>query len=471
MPSGRSLTVLVLAAGQGKRLRSKTIKLLHPVAGRPMVAHVLDAAGALRPQRLVTVIGHQGDAVREALRESATRFVVQREQLGTGHAVLQAAREIRAGGGPLLILNGDLPTLRSDTLRRLVTRHRRSGASLSLLTAEIPDPSGYGRVVRDERGRVARIVEDKDATADEARIGEINCGIYCADPARLLAVLRRLRPDNAQGEYYITDAVRELLARGEKVEAIRHADAAELLGVNTREELAAAARTLYARSAARLQEQGVTLLDASRTWIDPRARVGRDTTIFPDVYIEGASSIGEDCVIRPGCRLVDTRVDSGVEIRDHSVLLDSRVGRGAVIGPFAHLRPGSVLEPDAHVGNFVELKKTRLGRGSKANHLTYLGDSEIGAGSNIGAGTITCNYDGKHKHRTVMGRGVFIGSNTQIVAPVTIGDEAYVAAGSTVTEDVPAGALAIARSRQRNVPGWAARQQQRQAARRKRGSS
>jgi bifunctional UDP-N-acetylglucosamine pyrophosphorylase/glucosamine-1-phosphate N-acetyltransferase len=456
------LTVLVLAAGHGKRLRSKTIKLLHVVAGRPMVAHVVRSARALKPARLVTVTGHQGDLVRDALREAGTEFVTQREQLGTGHAVLQAARRISGpSGSALLILNGDLPTLKPSTLRKLVSGHRRSGAALSVLTAEVEEPSGYGRIVRDEDGRFRAIVEHRDATRVQRKIREINCGLYCADPGALLRALRRVRPDNIQGEYYITDAVQELLARGKKVAALRHEDAEEVLGVNTRRELARASRALFARKAAELEERGVTLLDAGRTWIDPRARVGRDSLIYPDVIIEGHTVVGQDCVIRSGCRIADSRLASGVEVRDHSVILESRVGSGAQVGPFAHLRPGSILEPDSRVGNFVELKKTRLGRSSKASHLTYLGDATIGSGCNIGAGTITCNYDGKKKHPTTMGRNVFIGSDTQIVAPVKLGDGAYVAAGATVTHDVPKGALAISRARQRNVEGWVKRRENR----------
>jgi bifunctional UDP-N-acetylglucosamine pyrophosphorylase/glucosamine-1-phosphate N-acetyltransferase len=461
--------VLVLAAGQGKRLRSKTIKLLHPVAGRPMVEYVLDAARALRPSRLITVIGHQADCVRDALGDRAGQFVLQRRQLGTGHAVLQAAARIgRAPRSALLIVNGDHPTLRAATLRRLVNTHRRRGAALSFLTAEVDDPRGYGRILRDERGEVQRIVEQSDATPTQRRIREINCGIYCADPALLLRVLRRLRPDNTQQEYYLTDAVRALLERGERVQALLHDDAEELLGVNTRQELACAARTLYARKAADLQIRGVTLLDEERTRIDPRARIGRDSVIHPDVIVEGATVLGQECVVQHGCRIVDCRIGSGVEIKDHSLLIESKVGNGAQVGPFAHLRPGSVLEKDARVGNFVEMKKATLGRGSKANHLTYLGDATVGAGSNIGAGTITCNYDGRLKHPTTIGSGVFIGSDTQLVAPVRLYDGAYVAAGSTVTDDVPSGALALSRCRQRNVRGWVERKARQQAGKRRR---
>ena len=469
MASSRaSLTVLVLAAGQGTRMRSKKIKLLHGVAGQPMVSHVLAAAGALRPQRTITVTGFQSDDVQSALEASGTTFVLQREQRGTGHAVLQAARLIgRDPRQTLLIVNGDLPTLRTATLRRLVSRHRRSGAVLSLLTADLDDPSGYGRLVRDSRGRPLRIVEHRDASADERRLPEINCGIYCARPDRLLQALRRLRPDNAQGEYYITDAVRLLLERGEKVVAVKHDDADEVLGVNTRQELAHAGATLYARKADELQSAGVTLLDAGRSWIDPRARIGRDTVIYPGVIVQGACVIGEDCTLLPGCRIVDSRLGRRVQIKDHSVVLESRVADDVQVGPFAHVRPGSQLDADSRVGNFVELKKARLGRGSKAGHLAYLGDATIGADCNVGAGTITCNYDGARKHPTVLGRGVFIGSDSQLVAPVKLGNGAYVAAGSTVTEDVPAGALAIGRGRQRNIEGWVARRATRRKAAKK----
>ncbi|MCP3977753.1 MAG: UDP-N-acetylglucosamine diphosphorylase/glucosamine-1-phosphate N-acetyltransferase [bacterium] len=450
------LTVLVLAAGKGTRLRSKTIKLLHHVAGRPMVAHVLDAVAGLKPSRTITVVGYQADEVRAALEGRCDDFVLQKEQRGTGHAVLAAARKIKAAGsGPLLIVNGDLPTLHTSTLRRFVAAHRRSKSVLSALTAELDSPAGYGRIVRDDRGEFLRIVEHADASTAERRIREINCGIYCADPTKLLSILRRLRPDNAQGEYYVTDAVHRLLKGGARVSATCHDDADEVLGVNTRAELAQAGATLYARKAEALQDAGVTILDASRTWVDPRARIGADTVLYPDVIVEGETVLGTGCVIRSGCRLVDARLGRNVELRDYSLVFESRLGNDTSVGPFAHVRPGSELQPGSRIGNFVEMKKARLGRGSKANHLTYLGDAEIGDGCNIGAGTITCNYDGKNKHRTTMGKGVFIGSNSQLVAPVKLGDRAYVAAGSTITQDVPAEALGVGRSRQRNIPDWA----------------
>jgi bifunctional UDP-N-acetylglucosamine pyrophosphorylase/glucosamine-1-phosphate N-acetyltransferase len=466
LPSKR-LSVLVLAAGKGTRLRSKTIKLLHAVAGRPMVSWVIDAAQALKPATTITVVGYQADQVRQALADSGSTFVLQKEQRGTGHAVLQAARAIGSKPGTLLIVNGDLPSLRTMTLRKLVNGHRRSGAALTVLTAEVDDATGYGRILRDPSGKVQSIVEHGDASAEQRCVKEINTGVFAADPVKLLPVLRKLKPDNNQGEYYITDAVHRLLAAGQPVGAVRHSDAEEVLGVNTRQELARAALILFERQARRLQDRGVTLLDATRTWIDPRASVGQDSVVYPGVIIEGACSIGANCVIRPGCRIVDSRIGAGTEIKDYSVVLESRVARNVAIGPFAHIRPGSTLDDGSKVGNFVELKKTRLGRGSKASHLSYIGDATVAENCNIGAGTITCNYDGTDKFPTVLEKGAFIGSNTQLVAPVKIGEGAYVAAGSTVTKDVPKGALAIARSKQRNIEGWAGGQSKKRKPKKK----
>jgi len=456
------LTVLVLAAGQGKRMRSSKIKLLHEVAGRPMVVHVLEAARVLRPDRLITVIGHQADEVRAATEHLSDEFVIQKEQRGTGHAVLQASKALaRRGRSDLLILNGDLPTLKGTTLRGLLDAHHRFKAAMTLVTAELDDPKGYGRIVRDDRGGLSRIVEEADADHATRGIHEVNCGIYCSNAAKLLKILQRVKPDNVQAEYYLTDAVHEMIEAGSDVAAFLHRDVEEVLGVNTRAELARASKTLYARKAAKLQDAGVTLLDPDRTWIDPRARVGRDTVIYPDVIVEGACSIGENCVVRPGTRIVDSVISRGVEIKDHSVIAESRVGEGTTVGPFAHLRPGTVLDAQVKVGNFVETKKARLRTGTKASHLSYLGDTEIGEGSNIGAGTITCNYDGEKKHVTKLGKGVFVGSDTQFVAPVKIGDGAYVGAGTTVTKDVPAGALAVSRTDQRNIEGWVERRETR----------
>jgi bifunctional UDP-N-acetylglucosamine pyrophosphorylase / glucosamine-1-phosphate N-acetyltransferase len=459
VPGDRSpLVVLVLAAGQSKRLRSKKNKLLHTVAGRPVVAHVLDVASALGPDRLVTVVGHQADQVRKTLDGQSTRFVLQREQRGTGHAVLAASRAIgQDDRATLLVLDGDLPALKPATLRRFIARHRRGEAVLSVLTAEPASPDGRARVVRDEHGRVLKIVQYRDASPAVKTITEVDCGIYCAAPGALIGSLKRLARKNSPGEQHVADAARDLVVRGEKVIAVTHHDVEEIIGVDTRQELSRATRTLYARKADAVQSAGVTVLDAASTWIDPRATIGRDTVIYPGVLIEGACKVGEDCLIGPGCHLTNMTVGRGAQIFDHCVMIDSSIGDGALVGPFARLRPGSVLDAGSRVGNFVELKKTRLGPGSKANHLAYLGDSTIGPSCNIGAGTITCNYDGTSKHPTVMGRGVFIGSDTQLVAPVTLGDGAYVGAGATITKDVPAGALALSRQPQKNIEGWVAR--------------
>jgi len=460
--TGEHLGVVVLAAGLGKRMRSKRVKLLHPVAGRPMLVWVIEACRALRPRSITTVVGHQADDVMQVASEACDQFVLQREQRGTGHAVLLALPKMNLPGqSELLIVNGDLPTLRPSTLRALLSRHRRAGAALTLLTARLEDPTGYGRVLREAHGRVIRIVEDRDADKEQQRVREVNCGIYCADPHRLLPVLRGLRPDNAQGEYYLTDAVHRLLEKGEKVLAVCHNDAEEVLGVNNRAELARAGRTLFARKARALQDAGVTILEPSRTWVDPRARVGRDTVLYPDVQIEGASVLGEDCVVRSGSRISNSRLASGVQIHDHCVIAEAVIAEGVQIGPFAHLRPGNRLDAGVKIGNFVEVKKSRLRSGVKASHLSYLGDSDVGEGSNIGAGTITCNYDGEKKHPTVLGRHVFVGSDTQFVAPVRVGDGAYIGAGATITDDVPPGALAISRARQRNIEGWVERRKAR----------
>lgn len=469
-PSRPPLTVVVLAAGMGTRMRSERIKLLHPVAGRPMVDWVVDAAASLKPSRMVAVVGHQAPDVEAAIGDRCTDMVLQKEQRGTGHAVLQALKKMKPADadGTLLILNGDLPTLRASTLRDLLRRHHRSGAALTLLTAKLDDATGYGRILRGpDGGGIRRIVEHRDASPAERSVPEVNIGIYCGDASTLLPILRKLRPTNAQGEYYLTDAVHALIDRGAKVKAVCHDDAEEVLGVNTRAELARANGTVYARKADALMESGVTLLDPARTWVDPRARIGRDTILYPDVLIEGPVVIGANCTVYPGCRIQNSRVGRGAVIKDRSVILESVVGDDAAVGPFAHLRPGTRLDTGAKVGNFVEVKKARLRTGVKASHLSYIGDADIGAGSNIGAGTITCNYDGKNKWPTTLGREVFIGSDSQLIAPVTVGDGAYVGAGSTITKDVPAGALAVGRGRQTNIEGWVDRKKREK--RKKRG--
>jgi bifunctional UDP-N-acetylglucosamine pyrophosphorylase/glucosamine-1-phosphate N-acetyltransferase len=465
----REVCALVLAAGLGKRMLSRASKLIHPVAGRPMVRHVVDSARAAEVARTVVVVGSQADEVRAAVGDHDKRigFAFQKDPLGTGHAVLSAERQLAGHQGDILILNGDLPALRAETLRTFVAFHRASGAPLTLLTTVVPAPRGYGRIIRNYSGDVSRIVEESDATPEERATQEINCGIYCVDEAFLWRPLKRATANNAQGEIYLTDLVEILRHEGHKVAAYRHPDPQEVLGVNDRRELAAASRALYRRKADALMAAGVTIVDPDTTYIDVDVTIGADSVIEPNVVLLGATALGREVHVGSGSRLDNARVGDGTMILPYCVLHQSRIGRGCRIGPFANLRPETVLEDGARLGNFVETKKIRLGRGSKANHLAYLGDAEIGRNVNIGAGTITCNYDGVAKHRTVIEDDVFIGSDTQLIAPIRVRRGAFVGAGSTITKDVPAHALAIARGRQVVREGWARRHGP--AARRKGG--
>jgi len=455
----RDVCAMVLAAGLGKRMLSESSKLVHAVAGRPMVRHVVDAAKAAGMARTVVVVGNQADDVRRAVGEGDKRigFAYQNAQLGTGHAVLSAETQLVGYEGDILILNGDLPALRPDTLKGFVEFHRASGAPLSLLTAVVPDPKGYGRVMRTYSGDVSRIVEEADATAEERATREINCGIYCSDAQWLWDPLKRARADNAQKEIYLTDLVEILRRDGHKVAAYRHPDAEEVLGVNDRRELAAAVRALHRRKAAALMQDGVTILDPETAYIDVDVKIGPDTILEPGVMLLGATEIGRGVVIGTGTRIVDSIVGDGTSVLPYCVIAQSKIGRGCRIGPFAHLRPETHLDEDVRVGNFVETKKTRMAAGSKANHLTYLGDAEIGRKANIGAGTITCNYDGVSKMRTIIEDDVFVGSDTQLVAPVRIRKGAFIGAGSTITKDVPAHALAISRAEQVVKEDWVKR--------------
>lgn len=458
------LGAVVMAAGLGKRMKSKLAKVLHPVAGRPMVLYAVDLAQQLAGDHVAVVVGYQGKEVRAAIEASGLRrpivFVEQEPQLGTGHAVQQAREAFRRLGrtfSAYLILNGDTPLLRLETVRALANLHRDERAAVTLLTATVDDPVGYGRVVRARDGRVHKIVEDRDATAVERAIREINVGTYLMDGPFLLEALDRLEPRNAQGEYYLTDLVALAVGRGLRVAALPVGDPAEGMGINTREQLAAAEQAVRRRICARWMGEGVTIRDPATTVIDADVVIGRDTVLHPHVTLEGRTTIGEDCIIRSHTRISDSVLGQRVVVQDSCVVREARLEDEATIGPFAHLRPGTVVRRAAKVGNFVELKKTELGEGSKANHLSYLGDATIGKGVNIGAGTITCNYDGWKKHETVIGDDVFVGSDTQFVAPVTIGKGAVIAAGATITADVPPDALAIARAPQVNRPGWAAR--------------
>lgn len=442
-------------------MKSRTAKVLHELAGRSLIGHVVANALGAGASPIVNVVGVQSDAVRAHLAECFPgvdlRYAEQPERKGTGDAVARAKAALRGFSGDALILCGDVPALGKDALRSLARRHRRSGAALTVLSAELPDPSGYGRIVRDAKGRIEAIVEHKDASEEIRAIREINTGTYCADWKALLAALKEIKPDNAQGEYYLTDAVRLLLAKGKKVEALEHPEPDECEGVNGRAQLAEVGLTMNRRKIADLQARGVTVIDPSTTWIHEGVKVGRDAVIYPGVQLEGRTNVGEGAVIHSGSRLRDVKVGAEALIKDHTVAESAEIGRRTSVGPFAHLRPGTRLGEDCKVGNFVETKKARFGKGSKASHLAYIGDAEVGKSCNIGAGTITCNYDGVNKHLTQLGDGVFIGSDTQLVAPVKVGKGSYVGAGTTLTKDVPPGALALTRSPQKNVEGWVAR--------------
>lgn len=452
-----ALHVVILAAGKGTRMKSSLPKVLHALAGRSLIEHVLRTVDGLRADSVTVVVGHGGDEVRDSLASRpSVQFALQSPQLGTGHALLQAESVLAGKSGTVLLLYADVPLLQTTTLARLIEHHRSSKSAATVLTMDLAEPYGYGRIVRDPAGRVQRIVEERDASGPERAITEVNSGLYCFELAPLFESLHQLAADNAQGEYYLTDLIAQYRQRKLKVETMTVESATELRGVNSRVDLAELSRVLRDRKNNALLLGGVTLEDPASTFVDADVTVGADTVIGPGVLLEGSTSIGERCRIHAGCRLTDTHVGDGVTILDHCVLTDARVDGGARIGPFAHLRPASEVGQGAHVGNFVELKKTSLGRGSKANHLAYLGDATIGAGVNVGAGTITCNYDGVKKHPTIIEDGAFIGSDSQLIAPVRIGAGAYVAAGSSITKDVPADSLAVSRVRQENKIGWAA---------------
>ncbi len=449
------LASIVLAAGKGTRMKSGLIKVLHPIAGPPMIAWPVAAAREAGSDPIVLVIGHQATAVQAVFRGAADiRSAMQEEQLGTGHAVACALDTLAGFSGTVLILCGDTPLLRSETLKNMLTYHRDNGAAITVLTALMDDPLGYGRVVRDGSGQVAAIVEHKDATQEEREIREINSGIYCMDSGFLFANIKEISNDNAQGEYYLTDLLAIAVRKGLTCLALPTADADEIMGVNDRVQLAEAARILRSRINREHMLNGVTLIDPDQTYIDHGVTIGADTTIHPGCRIGCGSIIGSGCEIEAAVSISDCRIGDDCHIKASSVLESSELGEDVSVGPMAHLRPGTVLGNKVKIGNFVETKKIVMGEGSKASHLTYLGDADIGRDVNIGCGTITCNYDGVNKHRTVIGDEVFIGSDVQLVAPVTVGRNSLVAAGTTVTIDVPPDSLALSRVPQVNKEGW-----------------
>ena len=445
--------VIILAAGRGTRMRSARPKVLHPLAGLPLIEHVARAADRLRPVRTGVVVGHQAERVEAALAHRPLAFARQDEQRGTGHALLQAAPLFEGREGTLVVLSGDVPLIRPDTLERLVRAHEDANAAITVLTAAVPRPYGYGRIVRAD-GRLVRIVEERDASASQRGLKEINGGVYALDLPPLFDAIREIPAAGASNEVCLPDLVRIYRRRRRPVETAAVADPDEVRGVNSQTELAEVKRIVRQTRNEELMAAGVTIEDPATTWVDMDVTVGPDTVIHPGVFLQGRTRVGARCELHAGVRIVDSTLGDDVTVRNHCVIQGAALAPGAQVGPFAHLRPGAVLGEAAKVGNFVEIKESSLGPGSKANHLSYLGDATIGDGVNVGAGTITCNYDGERKHATTVGDRVFIGSGAQLVAPVTLGDDAYVGAGSCVTDDVPAGALAVARGRQVVKDGW-----------------
>jgi bifunctional UDP-N-acetylglucosamine pyrophosphorylase/glucosamine-1-phosphate N-acetyltransferase len=442
---------VILAAGEGKRMKSSLPKVLHAAAGRPLAQWVMEAAREATGKKPVLVVGAGAERLREYFGERAA-YAMQERQLGTGHAVM-AAKEYLTGDGYALVAAGDMPLLRMETMKRLIDTAREQRLGVCVLSAMLPDPAGYGRVIRGE-GCVARIVEHRDATEAECAVCEINTSVYCFRIPALLEALDHLSNQNDQGEYYLTDCVEYIAKKGYGAQALRCADAGEALGVNDRAQLAAASMVLRGRINKALMESGVTLIDPDSTYIGADVRVGCDAVIYPGVTLEGSTVIEEEAVLYPGSRIENSCIGRGTKVQN-SVIVDSKVGEYTIIGPYAYLRPGSEVGSHCRVGDFVEVKNAQIKDGAKVSHLSYIGDGEIGEKSNIGCGVVFVNYDGKKKSRTVVGSNVFVGCNANLVAPVTIGDGAYIAAGSTVTQDVEGDALCIARSRQTIIPGWA----------------
>lgn len=453
----KGLSALILAAGKGTRFKSDKIKILHPLMGKSMLQLVVDSIQRLKPERIHIVVGYQKELVQKSLTGQNIDFIFQKKQLGTAHAVLAAKAVLqKEAERDLLIMNGDLPLIRSETLKPMIRYHREKAHSLTFLTTDLDDPTGFGRVVLSE-DKTLKIIEEKDATPAQRKVKEINVGIYLFRVRDLLKGLSQVSNKNKKGEYYLTDMIEILSRSGQKVGKYKTMNSEEIVGVNDRFELARAIDILRMRKIKSLTEKGVTVYDPGATWIDMDVKIGRDTVIYPSVILEGESVIGSHCTLYPYVHLIDTRVGKRVKLFSSSMIEQSVIHDDARVGPFTHLRPNTIIRQGAKVGNFVEMKNTDFGRGSKAGHLTYLGDADIQGDVNIGAGTITCNYDGARKSKTRIETGAFIGSGTELIAPVKIGKKAYVGAGSTITKNVSPEALAISRSRQEEKPGWAKR--------------
>ena len=446
------LISIILAAGKGTRMKSALPKVLHKVGGKPMVQHVLDAAKEAGATRNVIVIGFGGEKVKDCVGRQA-EIVVQAEQLGTGHAVMQAESVLTGISGTVMVLCGDTPLLTGTLLKKLCVEHEKAGAKATVLTAIMPDATGYGRIIRDEDGNVEKIVEHKDASEEERKVQEVNSGIYCFDKEALFTALAQVGCDNAQGEYYLPDVLEILRNQGEKIWAVAADDYEETLGINSRVQLAGAEKILRRRKNIELMDNGVTIMDPDSTFVDADVEVGRDTVIYPFTWLEGKTVIGEGCTIGPSSRFSDVKLGNNVTAQ-FVYAHECEAADDVTMGPYVHLRPDTKLSEKVKIGNFVEVKNSNVGTGSKLPHLSYIGDCDMGSGVNMGCGTITVNYDGKNKYRTVIGDNVFVGCNSNLVAPVKVCDKSYIAAGSTITKEVPEAALAVGRAKQKNIEGW-----------------
>ena len=452
------ITTIILAAGKGTRMKSELVKVLHPILGLPMLSYPLELSlKGIKSEKTIVVVGYQAERIKERFGNPKILFALQEEQLGTGHAVLQAIPFLKTFMGTVLILCGDVPLVKVGTLRAFISAYGKSDATLSVLTTEVEDPFGYGRILRNPEGWIEKIVEEKDASKEEKSIREINSGIYCVKASFLMDGLTEIGKDNAQKEYYLTDLVAIAKKKGLRCSAYCLPNPVEVMGINTRVDLAVANEVLKLEKLKELMLSGVTVLDPKTTYVERTVEVGSETILYPNCYLHGMTRIGERCMIESNSKITDSVLGNEVTIRSNVVISGSKIEDGAIIGPFAHLRPLCEIKTEAKIGNFVEVKKSVVGKGSKVNHLTYIGDSLVGESVNIGAGTIFCNYDGFEKHQTIIGDRVFVGSNVELVAPVKVGNGSTIGAGSTITKDVPGGALAISRTRQKNIKGWGKR--------------
>jgi bifunctional UDP-N-acetylglucosamine pyrophosphorylase / glucosamine-1-phosphate N-acetyltransferase len=449
------IATIILAAGKGTRMKSELVKVLHPILGLPMLSYPIELSlKGIKAEKTIVVVGHQADRIQGMFKNFKIDIALQKKQLGTGHAVLQAIPFLQSFSGTVLILCGDVPLVEWETLRSFIDTYKENGSTLSVLTAVVEEPFGYGRILRNSEGWLEKIVEEKDASEKERMIREINTGIFCVKAPFLMEGLREIGKENAQGEYYLTDLVEVAKKRGLRCSAHIVADPVEVMGINTRVDLAIANEVLRQKKLKDLMLSGVTVVDPKTTYVDRTVEVGKDSILYPNCHLQGKTKIGERCIIEPNSKISDSLIGDDVTIRANSVITESKIEEGASIGPFAHLRPLSEVKTKAKIGNFVEVKKSVIGKGSKANHLSYIGDSLLGEDVNIGAGTITCNYDGFEKHQTIIGNRVFVGSNVELVAPVKVGNDSSIGAGTTVTKDVPEGALAISRVKQKNIKRW-----------------